>query len=213
VNLDGVPPVLQVLLSANAHGRVIKAIIETLGDGAIDEFANALRLVDGRLRQSQELRTIEAIASESIGELKTKHAGNERKKRERIVRLIVRRDARSILEIKAAQERNGMWRAGLAAAALDIIRAHGAVDVFESWLEQSRARTEAGRARAATKVSKKNAKRNAIIMTAADKNSSKTQRKSAEVASIQANLKGFSNVTPTVARRVIQRSKTANKPL
>jgi hypothetical protein len=207
---DGVPPILKMLLSANAHGPVIKAIIETLGDGAVEEFANAVRRLDQRV-SGGELREIETIAAEHIGQLKTKDRDKPRKQLERIVREFVQRSAKQVLGTKAEHERGGPWQTALAAVALDIIRTHGAVDVLDEWVALERRRTKPGRSRAHQKITKKNAERNTVILAEAEKSPSKIERKQAESAAVEAQLKGYTDATPAAARGVIRRRKTRQK--
>ncbi len=199
---------LQILLGANAHEPIIKAIVETLGDGAVEALSNAVRQLD--LRVTGELREIETIAAEHIGELKAKDKEKVRKQLERIVRGLVRRSANQVMATRGVQERGGPWRSALGAVALDIIRAHGAVDVLDQWKAQAQGRTYLARQEAIQTITNKTKKRNAVILAEAAKASSTTKRKQAESAAVKAQLQGF-DVSPAAVRSVIQREETRKK--
>lgn len=140
---EGVSETLTLLLNANAHGKVLEAIIETLGPSILDQLESAVRLLDARVTQ-QAPRQLEAVAREVI--LEPKPSDSARKRLERMARAYSRRSARVIVGAQDSLSEGSGWRTAAAVAALDILRAHGAVDVLNEWINQDARRTErAGR--------------------------------------------------------------------
>jgi hypothetical protein len=204
--VNGIPHFLQTILSANAQARVLKPVIESLGDDAIEEFANAVRLLDCRI-SGGELRTVETIANEDIPELTGKNATNARKSLERIVRGIIRGVAQNILGTKASQQQNLPWRTALAANAQDIIRAHGAIDVLQAWLNQRQAASSLAREEAQKKKVETYGPRNQAILAEAEAYSFKKQRGQAKTAAVHLARKKGIAVTTGQALGVIRRNK------
>lgn len=202
---DGFPEILYVLLSANVQGPVIKAIIDALGENAPEQLANAVRMLDRRVKG--DLRAIDSIAREEIPVLKMKDARNPRKQMDRIVRGLIRRTAQSVLGTRAAQDQQLPWKTALAANALDIIRVHGAVDVLQEFYKHRQISTHKAREQAQkTKVTKHGA-RNKVILAEARDYSFEGQRRQAEIASLHAKRKKNIEVSPAAARGILRRNK------
>jgi hypothetical protein len=130
---------LQVLLSAGAHKRVLGAILDALGSDAVDELGNAVRLLDRRVTGGS-LRSLDEISAIRIKEPKLDD--KVRVRLQQTACAFIRRAAREVLE---ARDGRSLQKILLAAAALDVLRAHGAIDILAEWLAREQARSRKGR--------------------------------------------------------------------
>jgi hypothetical protein len=207
---------LQVILSANAHTRVLRAIVEALGPDAIDEFANAVRRLDQHA-SGGGLRPLNEIAADRVLEPGAKDGA--RKQLEQTVRAFVRRAAREVTEAKEAEARTRLqaqqpaveapanrWRTLLGLAVIRVLRTYGAVDVLTEWLAIDRRRTQTAREKAQQKA------RDSAepVMAEVDKQSSKlSQRSASRVAATNLRSKGRTASSEAVRAKIRRRRKTS----